>query len=155
MLYKDFRHVENTIKAGLKWPYGPTKQDDYNIKVKPINFNLFGSNLKMGCPIFSSLDIKRKSNTIISLFHNATLNFGYDFYINFASASYHGFLIGRISKNTNKVVLSYFKSNSDSKIGAIVAMDFPNRTPGLIQTLIEHNFKQHDENLDPTVILKP
>ena len=139
-LQQEKHHEAFTEKIGLEWPKNSTIQDKYQIQVKSTDVQILGSTSKISCPFLFGIDIEKKSNLILTHFNHSARNYGSDFYVNFASASYHGIFIWRISSVTNKVVLDYFKTNSRRKIGSIVVMDYPNRIPGLVETLMQHNF---------------
>ena len=133
------RHKAFAKNIGLEWPF-KTVQDKYQIEVKTTGLQIPGWFSKISFPFLFGFDIEKKSNAILTHFNDSARNYGSDFYINFASANYHGMFIWRISSVTNKVIFDHFKTNSKTNIGSIVVMDFPNRIPGLVETLIQHNF---------------
>eukprot|EP00111_Clytia_hemisphaerica_P021513 TCONS_00063278-protein len=127
-------------KIGLEWPLNNNVQDKYQIEVKSYDLQMLGTTYRISCPFIFGIDIKKKSDAILKHFNQSARHYGSGFYINFASGSYYGLFIWRIASVTNKVVLDYFKTNSHRNIGSIVVIDYPNRIPGLVETLIEYNF---------------
>ena len=139
MLFRAFHSDSKTEGIGLEWPTGPQIQDQHQMDPDCIKVKVFGvAEIIFAC---SGINFMKKSNIVVSHFEKASSFYGSNFYVNFASANYYGISIGEIALVVNENMIDYFKSNSKKKIGCIVPLDYPNRTPGLVNMLIQHNFK--------------
>ncbi|XP_002163773.3 1-phosphatidylinositol phosphodiesterase [Hydra vulgaris] len=134
-----FNRYDNDNSMGILWDsIKPNIQDEYNLdtECKPI----------IGCGPLIGLDYPKKARLVTQNLEIAKQNYGKNiFYINFASANWNGIYIGNSAKVSNEAVKNFFDSNI--KVGVIVPMDYPNRQPGLILSMI------HDSIYDANIIM--
>jgi len=136
-----FNRYNYNTAVGMVWG-SLNIQDDYNLDTEckeiPI---LFWS--KRTCGPHVGLDYPKKAASVLAHFNQAANAYNNaEFWVNFTSAHYNGIYIGNNAEAVNARTLDYIQT-SRKPIGSIIVMDYPDRTPGLIKSIISHSLRNH------------
>lgn len=126
---------------GISWNSSQLKiQDQYDLELVCVEVPI-GFWSQRVCNPFD-IDYPKKANIVKDFLNDARKQyFGSSpkFWINFASANYNGTFVDQNAKYVNPWVEGFFEEKLKAYVGSIVVMDYPNRTPGVIQSIIAHS----------------
>lgn len=146
-----FNRYNPSNAVGINWSHSQLHiQDEYNLeaKCKTIWF------VKECLPI-NGLDYEKKATQVKAHLESAESRYGdSELWINFASANYSGLYIGNSASHVNPTVRDFFDQACCLRpIGSIVVMDYPNRTTGVIGSIIENSLVSHRKGVAQTYLL--
>jgi len=107
----------------LDWEYRERKIFWWSIRVK------------------SGLDYPGKARKVIKMLDAQNLSKITKFWVNSASANWNGLYYKQTAKVVNGEIKSYLDKESEKTSTMIIEMDYPNKTPGVIQSIIDYNMK--------------
>jgi hypothetical protein len=130
-------------RYGISWDSSLLKiQDQYDLemetKCKEVPVGWWGWTQRVCVPV--GLDYPKKAGIVKNFLgqaQNESLT-PHRFWINFASANYNGLYVAENADFVNPNVKSFFE-NQPKPIGSIVVMDYPNRTSGVIRSIIQNS----------------
>ena len=109
--------------------------DDYNLECDEEDNPQIGKELG----ICLSYDYTKQWEQKVKLYLDQSLWTSGQFNINSMSASYFGLGYDMNARRLNKKLLNYLNNDSYGVLSSIIIMDFPTRTHGLIDKIIERN----------------